>query len=31
LALDSASRDVAASALVLNFVPDKHKALAEMK
>ena len=31
LALDSASRDIVASALVLNFVPDKHKALAEMK
>jgi SAM-dependent methyltransferase len=31
LTLDSASRDVVVSALVLNFVPDKGKALAEMK
>lgn len=31
LVLDAASRDVVASALVLNFVPDKAKALAEMK
>ncbi len=31
LALESASRDVIASALVLNFVPDKEMALAEMK
>ena len=31
LALDTSSRDVVASALVLNFVPDKQKALAEMK
>jgi SAM-dependent methyltransferase len=31
LALETASRDVVASALVLNFVPDKRKALAEMK
>jgi SAM-dependent methyltransferase len=31
LALETASRDVIASALVLNFVPDKQKALAEMK
>ena len=31
LALDAASRDVVASALVLNFVPDRPKALAEMK
>jgi SAM-dependent methyltransferase len=31
LTLGAASRDVVASALVLNFVPDKVKALAEMK
>ena len=31
LALDAASRDVIVSALVLNFVPDRAKALAEMK
>lgn len=31
LAVDSASRDVIVSALVLNFVPDRSKALAEMK
>ena len=31
LAMDTASRDVIASALVLNFVADKHKALVEMK
>ena len=31
LAVETASRDVVASALVLNFVPDKPKALAEMK
>lgn len=31
LALDAASRDVVVSALVLNFVPDKQKMLAEMK
>jgi len=31
LALETASRDVIASALVLNFVPDKEMALAEMK
>ena len=31
LPVESASRDVVASALVLNFVPDKTKALAEMK
>ena len=31
LALESASRDVVVSALVLNFVPDREKALAEMK
>lgn len=31
LQLESASRDVVASALVLNFVPDKVKALTEMK
>jgi SAM-dependent methyltransferase len=31
LGLESASRDVVVSALMLNFVPDKHKALAEMK
>jgi SAM-dependent methyltransferase len=31
LAMDAASRDVVASALVLNFVPDKHLMLAEMK
>jgi len=31
LALETASRDVIASALMLNFVPDKEKALAEMK
>jgi SAM-dependent methyltransferase len=31
LTLETASRDVVASALVLNFVPDKEKALAEMK
>jgi ubiquinone/menaquinone biosynthesis C-methylase UbiE len=30
LAVDTASRDVVVSALVLNFVPDKEKALAEM-
>jgi SAM-dependent methyltransferase len=31
LPLDAASRDVVASALVLNFVPDRAKALAEMR
>lgn len=31
LTLETASRDVIASALVLNFVPDKMKALTEMK
>lgn len=31
LAVDSASRDVVVSGLVLNFVPDKAKALCEMK
>jgi SAM-dependent methyltransferase len=31
LALETASRNVVVSALVLNFVPDKNKALAEMK
>jgi SAM-dependent methyltransferase len=31
LPFDRASRDVVASALMLNFVPDKDKALAEMK
>jgi ubiquinone/menaquinone biosynthesis C-methylase UbiE len=31
LAIDTASKDVIVSALVLNFVPDKAKALAEMK
>jgi ubiquinone/menaquinone biosynthesis C-methylase UbiE len=31
LAVETASRDVVASALVLNFVPDQPKALAEMK
>jgi SAM-dependent methyltransferase len=31
LTSETASRDAAVSALVLNFVPDKHKALAEMK
>src|SRR5262245_23927066 len=31
LPVESASRDVVVSALVLNFVPDKPKALAEMK
>jgi SAM-dependent methyltransferase len=31
LALESASRDVVVSALMLNFVPDKRKALSEMK
>ena len=31
LTLETASRDVVVSALVLNFVPDKDKALAEMK
>ena len=31
LPVNSASRDVIASALVLNFVADKHKALVEMK
>lgn len=31
LALPAASRDVVASALVLNFVPDRQKALGEMK
>ena len=31
LALETASRDVVVSALVLNFVPDREKALAEMK
>lgn len=31
LPLDTASRDIAAAGLVLNFVPDKPKALAEMK
>jgi SAM-dependent methyltransferase len=31
LTLETASRDVIASALVLNFVPDKKKALTEMK
>jgi SAM-dependent methyltransferase len=31
LPLDSASRDAAVSALVLNFIPDRAKALAEMK
>lgn len=31
LAVETASRDVVASALVLNFVPDRPKALAEMK
>jgi SAM-dependent methyltransferase len=31
LAFESASRDAIASALVLNFVPDRAKALAEMK
>ena len=31
LSVDTASRDIVVSALVLNFVPDKEKALAEMK
>jgi SAM-dependent methyltransferase len=31
LDVDTASRDIVVSALVLNFVPDKKKALAEMK
>jgi ubiquinone/menaquinone biosynthesis C-methylase UbiE len=31
LAFEAASRDVVASALMLNFVPDKEKALGEMK
>jgi SAM-dependent methyltransferase len=31
LAMESASRDVVVSALVLNFIPDRQKALAEMK
>lgn len=31
LDVDTASRDIVVSALVLNFVPDKEKALAEMK
>ena len=31
LGLEAGSRDVAVSALVLNFVPDREKALAEMK
>jgi SAM-dependent methyltransferase len=31
LALEAASRDMVVSALVLNFIPDKRKALAEMK
>jgi ubiquinone/menaquinone biosynthesis C-methylase UbiE len=31
LDIETASRDVVASALVLNFVPDRHKALVEMK
>ena len=31
LAVETASRDVVASALVLNFVPDRPKALAEMR
>lgn len=31
LTMDTASRDVVASALVLNFVPDREKALVEMK
>jgi SAM-dependent methyltransferase len=31
LTIEAGSRDVIASALVLNFVPDKEKALAEMK
>ncbi|MEZ5891022.1 MAG: class I SAM-dependent methyltransferase [Xanthobacteraceae bacterium] len=31
LAMDAASKDVIVSALVLNFVPNKEKALAEMK
>jgi SAM-dependent methyltransferase len=31
LAIDTGSRDVAVSALVLNFVPNRDKALAEMK
>jgi len=31
LAIDDESRDVVVSALVLNFIPDKGKALAEMK
>jgi SAM-dependent methyltransferase len=31
LALETASRDAVVSALVLNFVPDREKALAEMK
>ena len=31
LTLETASRDVAASALVLNFVPDRDKALSEMR
>jgi ubiquinone/menaquinone biosynthesis C-methylase UbiE len=31
LPLDTASRDIAAAGLVFNFVPDKQKALAEMK
>lgn len=31
LALEAASRDVVTSALMLNFVPDRSKALAEMK
>ncbi len=31
LRLESGSRDVAVAALVLNFVPDREKALAEMK
>ena len=31
LALETASRDVVVSALMLNFVPDRQKALTEMK
>ena len=31
LEIETASKDVVVSALVLNFVPDKEKALAEMK
>ena len=31
LTLDTASRDIVVSALMLNFVPDKEKALAEMR